>query len=146
MSQNSGALVVTGGLGVGGNLYCGSTFNMSDASLKEGMEPISEPWNLLDRMRGYTFWWNNHPENQRFGRCGQRAVGCRAQDIRDAGEYGRLCVSEDPATGLLAVDYTKLVPLLMEGMHSLREQCNRLEDTLRDANVDPTCRKRRRSY
>lgn len=115
--------------------------NMSDARLKENVTPIEDPLEVLDRKRcksctghkiyiacmpGCTFTWNNHAENLHQHRCGATSIGCLAQDIESAGGGAEHCVTRDPQTGLLAVDYPKLVPILIEGIRDLKR---RLEAT-----------------
>ena len=141
-SQSAAAVVVAGGLAVGGSVYCASTYNMSDAQLKDDVRPVENATDLLEGVRGCTFRWNKHPDNVRHGRADTWSLGCIAQDVHAAGGAAALCVGRDPHTGLLAVDYPKLVPLLLEGLRDVRRRCDNLERT-RDR--EPKRRRRCRS-
>lgn len=121
---NTGALVVAGGASVGGDLYCGNLFSLSDMRLKRDIRPLSDPLDALGRMNGCTFLWQGQSNSDR------RVCGLLAQEVRDAGPDARYCVDQSPE-GLLAVDYTKIVPLLVEGIKTLARRCDALERTQR---------------
>ena len=108
------------------------------------MQTIVEPWNQLEKIHGYTYQWNDHHENQHFNRCGEVSIGCCAQDILGSGDVGKCIVSENPNSGLLAVDYSKLIPLMLEGMHVLKERCDALERKLQRNTTSQNPKRRRR--
>jgi hypothetical protein len=127
-SQTIGALRVDGGVAVGGNVFCTQVFNMSDARLKADLVPLADAaLNAVDAMRGYEFAWNDHPDNAAAGRSG-RTVGLIAQEVNAAG--APLAVHRDADSDLLAVDYTKLVPYLVESVRALKRRCEELEERL----------------
>lgn len=131
-SQITGALVVNGGLGVKRDFYCQNSYNMSDKTLKDDIIAIGNALEMVEKMQGCEFTWNEHAANHDALRVGTRTVGVIAQEVRDAGAV--LCVTENPESKLLAVDYTKLVPYLIESckelsssVKNLKRRCDDLE-------------------
>jgi hypothetical protein len=118
-SQSTGALVVNGGLGVGGNIYCTSTYNMSDRNLKRNPVVLADALDRVCAMNGYTFEWNERMP----GMENTKAVGVIAQEVE---AQAPLCVMKNEETGLLAVEYTKLVPYMIESIKSLKRKCEEL--------------------
>jgi hypothetical protein len=131
-SQTTGALIVTGGVGISGDMYCSNSYNMSDMNLKEDIVTLSDAMSVVNAMRGCTFRWNHHPHNDEVGTAGKECVGVIAQEVVQAG--ASLAVSVNKETNLHAVDYTKLVPYLIEAckemhgeMNMLKRRCEELE-------------------
>ena len=87
---------------------------------------------VVDRLHAYEFEWNDHPENVACHRQGTKSVGVIAQDVEASGAADcviqRLSDSED---SLLAVDYVKLVPYLIESIRGLRRELTELKSTKR---------------
>ena len=102
-SVSTGALTVAGGVGVTGDIYCNSTYNMSDRRLKDNLVPLDDALDRVTKLNGYSFTWNKGMLSVE----GQKSVGLIAQDVQ---EQAPLCVRHDPDTDLLAVEYSKLVP------------------------------------
>lgn len=127
-SQSTGALIVTGGVGIGGDLYVSSTYNMSDRDLKTDIKVIDNALDVVGAINGCTFTWKDCEANQQTCRAGLRTAGVIAQEVRDAG--APLCVSTHPDTHLMAVDYTKLVPYLIESVKSLKRKCDEIQGEL----------------
>ena len=119
-SQSSGALVVSGGLGVAGNIFCTSTYNMSDERLKNKVKIIDDALDRVCNLNGYTFEWNE----RMHGLESTPSVGVIAQEVR---EQAPLCVSHNLETDLYAVEYTKLIPYMIESIKALKRKCDWLE-------------------
>jgi hypothetical protein len=122
-SQTSGALVVNGGLGVGGSIFCTNSYNMSDERLKRNPEVITDALDRVCAMNGYTFEWNERMP----GLENTKAVGVIAQEIE---AQAPLCVLHNAETDLLAVEYSKLVPYLIESVKALKRKCDQLASSL----------------
>ena len=121
-NKTSGALVVTGGVGIGGALNVGgdiTAFSSSDVCLKKNINPIS---NAIDKVRsisGNTFTWNEKSVYD-----GEEGTGIIAQEIEALGLPG---VTETRQDGTKAVRYDRLVPLLIEAIKELDGKVKSLE-------------------
>ena len=122
-STSTGTLVISGGVGINGDMYVNNTYNMSDARLKKNVVTIDNALDRVCKMRGCTFEWNERMVGYENVPC----VGVIAQEIRDTAP---LCVSHNPESDLYAVEYTKLVPFLIESVKSLKRQCDELRSSL----------------
>lgn len=123
-SQTTGALVVTGGLGVGGDIYCANSYNMSDIRLKDKVQALGDDaLTAVMAMRGCTFVWNERMP----GLEGQPAVGVIAQEVAAAAP---LVVSQNGDAPYLAVEYSKIVPYLIESVKTLKRTCDTLSEEL----------------
>lgn len=123
-SRTTGALVVSGGVGVTGDVFCDSVYSLSDARLKDNVVPLPNALDCVRQMRGCTYTWNARAGE---GLRGTDAVGLIAQEVR---AVAPLCVTHDPATDLLAVDYPKCVAYLVEAIKTLDARCAALEAAL----------------
>ena len=120
--KTSGALVVTGGVGIGGALNVGgdiTAFASSDISLKENITPISNAVDKIRSISGNTFTWN---EKSVYN--GEEGTGIIAQEIEALGLPGVTQTRED---GTKAVRYDRLVPLLIEAIKELDTKVKSLE-------------------
>ena len=113
-NKTSGALVVTGGVGIGGALNVGgdiTAFSSSDVSLKENITPISNAVDKVRSISGNTFTWN---EKSVYN--GEEGTGIIAQEIEALKLPG---ITETREDGTKAVRYDRLVPLLIEAIKEL---------------------------
>ena len=147
-SQTSGGLVVDGGLGVAGDLYVSNTYNMSDEYLKTNRRVIDNALEVVEQMSGQIFTWRpDVAQNQTVGRVGE-TVGVIAQEVVKAG--AELCVTETSDTvmmddgterSLLAVDYPKLVPYLIESVKTLSAEVRTLKRRCEDLENLPVAKR-----
>jgi len=111
-SKTTGALVVTGGVGIGKKLHVGTTITEDSAlALKENLSIIKDPLEKINRLRGVNFDWKDKREDK-------RQLGLIAEDVKWA-------VPEAEYNG--SVSYTKLVGLLVEGIKDLSKEVNELK-------------------
>lgn len=118
----TGAMVVTGGVGISGALNVGgdiTAFSASDVSLKENITPISNAVDKVRSISGNTFTWN---EKSVYN--GEEGTGIIAQEIEALGLPG---VTETRENGVKAVRYDRLVPLLIEAIKELDTKVKSLE-------------------
>jgi len=94
-----------------------TAFWTSDERLKDNITPIDDPLNKVISISGNTFDWND--KSNKSG----HDVGLIAQEIREV--LPEAVTERD--NGYLAVDYHKVVPLLVEAVKSLAEKVGRLE-------------------
>lgn len=129
-SQSTGALIVGGGVGIAGDLYANNAYMMSDARLKEQIVEIPDALDVVMGIRGCTFVWNGDERNAAAHRAGQKTVGVIAQDVVQAGASLVVHMPEDvDGEGRMAVEYSKLVPYLIESVKSLKRKIDALEET-----------------
>ena len=121
-NKTTGAVIVTGGVGIGGALNVGgdiTAFSASDVSLKENITPISNAVDKVRSISGNTFTWN---EKSVYN--GEEGTGIIAQEIEALGLPG---VTETRENGTKAVRYDRLVPLLIEAIKELDNKVKSLE-------------------
>lgn len=125
-SYTTGALKVTGGVGISGGLYVQSAaffgndvtaWYSSDRRLKDNITPISGALDKIAAIGGYTFDWKPEAEKQET-----HDVGVIAQEVQAV--QPEVVVERD--NGYLAVNYEKLVPLLIQGIKELQEEVKAL--------------------
>ena len=83
--------------------------SLSDRRYKEEIERLSDPWSLLDGIRGHRYRWK---------KSGIRDIGLIAQDVLQSIPEA---VGGSSASGL-SVSYDKLIPVLVECIHDLRKE------------------------
>ena len=121
-NKTTGAMVVTGGVGISGALHVGgdiTAFASSDVTLKENITPISNAVDKVRSISGNTFTWN---KKSVYG--GEEGTGIIAQEIEALGLPG---VTETREDGTKAVRYDRLVPLLIEAIKELDTKVKSLE-------------------
>ena len=121
-NKTTGAVIVTGGVGIGGALNVGgdiTAFSASDVSLKENITPISNAVDKVRSISGNTFTWNDKSVYN-----GEEGTGIIAQEIEALGLPG---VTETRENGTKAVRYDRLVPLLIEAIKELDTKVKSLE-------------------
>ena len=107
----NGALTVTGDI---------TAFFTSDQRLKDNIAPIDDPLSKVLSISGNTYNWN-----EKSGKEGND-VGVIAQEVLEV--LPEAVTTRD--TGYLAVDYQRLVPLLVEAIKELSNKVSALEDKL----------------
>ena len=105
-----------------------TAFYSSDRNLKENIEVIADPLGKITAMRGVMFDWTDEHIQSRGGEDGyfvqKHDVGVIAQEV----EAVLPEVVRERDDGTKAVDYQKMVALLIEGMKEQQEQINRLTE------------------
>jgi hypothetical protein len=83
----------------------------SDARLKHDIEDAPEASSVIDGIRIRTFRWNADDSEQRFGMIAQELIEVAPEAVTG---------SPDDEEEMMAVDYSKLVPMLIKEIQSLR--------------------------
>lgn len=122
--HNSGAalIVENGGLYCKGNINCSSdvvSFCTSDIKFKDNVKVIDKPLELLERVSGVTYEWNDK-QNIYTG----SDTGLIAQELESLELPGIVTERED---GTKAVKYERVIPLLIESIKELSKQVQTLE-------------------
>lgn len=119
---NARALSVTGAATVGSLSSSGdvTAFSTSDITIKSNIEEIKDAISKISRLRGVTF-------NRLDKEDGLREAGVIAQEVQ--AELPEVVRVQD--TGLLGVDYGKLVSLLIQGIKEQQVQIDALKEDIR---------------
>jgi hypothetical protein len=99
-----------------------TAFYSSDARLKDDITPIDDPLAKVLSISGNTFTWNDKSHHT------GEDVGVVAQEIKEV--LPQIVTERD--NGYLAVDYQKIVPLLIEAIKELNAKVEKLEEKLSD--------------
>jgi len=116
---NTGAKV-TGELQVTGDI---TAFFTSDERLKDNINLIDNPLEKVISISGNTFDWNDKSNKEGSD------TGLIAQEVESLGLPGLVTTRDN---GYLAVDYHKVVPLLVEAIKELSDKVEKLEQILGD--------------
>ena len=117
VSVTSNGMILTGGLTVYGNsAFQNNPTVTSDRRLKTDVEPITDALQKVSRLQGVYFSWIQN-EASGLQLDGKRHVGLMAQEVQAVLPEA---VGESPLDAkYLGVDYTALIPLLVEAIHDL---------------------------
>ena len=100
------------------------SFWSSDNRLKTNLEKIEEPLEKLKQINGYTYDWIENPHiHSHLG----RDVGVIAQELDAIGLTG---IVKQRDNGYMAVNYDKIIPLLIECIKSQQEQLNKQQEQI----------------
>ena len=109
---------------VNGNIFATqdiTAFHSSDERLKDNITPISDPLEKVLNLSGNTFDWN---EKSIYN--GKHDVGVIAQEVQSVLPE----IVDERKDGTLAVDYQRIVPLLIEAVKELSQKVEDLENKL----------------
>jgi hypothetical protein len=96
-------------------------FSSSDKNLKENLNQISDTQNIINGIKGYTFDWNDKTEREGSD------VGVIAQDVQKVFPN----IVKEREDGYLAVDYIKLIPVLIEEVKRLNSEITELKEKIK---------------
>lgn len=95
------------------NGYFSSVYAPSDARIKTALSPIADPLDKIATLAGFTYTYCND-------RDGPRHAGLIAQDVQRVLPEAVLTPTNPSDT--LSINYSAMIPLLVEGMKSLMHQ------------------------
>lgn len=96
-------------------------FQSSDVNLKDNLNKICNTENIISGISGYSFDWN--AKSQREG----SDLGIIAQDVQKV----LPTIVNERDDGYLAVDYIKLIPVLIEEVKRLNLEINELKNKIK---------------
>ena len=131
-NKTTGAMVVTGGVGISGALHVGgdiTAFSASDISLKENLVAIPNALDKVGIITGYTFKWK--ADGPYVEKNGKEDTGIIAQQIQTLGLPGTTSTRD---SGIIGVSYKKLVPLLIEAIKELKKENDDLKTLIKDSS------------
>ena len=125
-SKTTGALIVTGGVGIGEALFVGGdiTAFASDIRLKTNIEPIENALDKVLTLNGFTYNFNDIGKELGFD-TSIRHAGVSAQEIQAI--LPEVVAPAPVSDEYITVKYEKLVPLLIEAIKELKEEINQLK-------------------
>lgn len=127
----NGSLIINNDLTVNGKITAKGdistesdiiAFSTSDRTLKENIVNIPDSLKKLTQINGVYFNWKDRPENQGLD------VGVIAQDVEKILPE----IVTTRTNGYKAVQYDKLIPLLIESIKDLKEQVDDLKNQLKN--------------
>jgi hypothetical protein len=121
-----GDLSVAGSIDAGGDVVANYT---SDINLKDHVTPLENAGELVDKLSGNEFQWN---EKQRDHRVGNWEYGVIAQEVQDVLPHA----VKERKNGVLAVDYKQITPLLIEAVKEQRREIADLKTALREHGIE----------
>lgn len=107
-----------------------TAYYSSDARLKENVQIISNPIEIVNQIRGVRFDWTDEHIQSRGGEDGffvrKHDIGVIAQEIEEV--LPELVATRED--GFKAVKYEKIVPLLIEVVKAQQKQINQIQEEL----------------
>jgi len=113
-------------MGISGEIYCGDDITAhaaSDRRLKENLVKINNSLDKISKLNGYTYNWNA-TALELYPTRTERDVGVIAQELQ---EIIPEAVTERN-NGYLAVQYDKIIPLLIECVKELKSEIEKLKN------------------
>jgi hypothetical protein len=123
-STTTGTLVVTGGIGLSGQVTAGTLYSngdvtaYSDARIKTNVEVISHALDKVCQIRGVTYTRTDNGDLER----GKRSTGVIAQEVEKVLPEAVVRDALDPENGTMGVNYGNLAGLLIEAIKELRQE------------------------
>ena len=112
-----GSLTPSQKLHVVGNIFATGTITPSDLRFKKDIEPIHNSLEKISQLNGVTYYYR-YTEFKDLGFTDKEQVGVIAQEVEKV--LPQLVFTDDK--GYKAVDYSKLIPLLIEGIKEQQKQ------------------------
>ena len=119
-------------------VYSGNFYTMSDGNFKENIQDITNALQTVKAMKGVKFDYNAKMYNNDKSlqsKLGKNKVGFIAQDLQKVLPQA---VSYDDSTGIYAVDYTKVIPVLVE---AIKEQQKVIDQLVGKSNEKASSKK-----
>jgi len=116
-----GSIFACGVIEAQGNIYSKAdiiAFYSSDKNLKNNITRITDSNNIINSISGYEFDWNDKTDREGHD------YGVIAQEVQKVAPT----LVKERKDGYLAVDYIKLIPVLIEEVKSLNNRIKVLEE------------------
>ena len=132
-NKTTGAMVITGGVGINGALNVGgdiTAFATSDKNLKENLVTIPNALDKVGIITGYTYKWKTAGTDY-SSVDGVEDTGVIAQDVEVLGLPGITTTRED---GTKAISYKRLTPLLIQAIKELKKENDDLKTLIKNSS------------
>lgn len=120
--DSTGNATFSGNVVVGGNLMAATVITSSDRNLKTNIRPLSTCISDIMKLEPQRFQWKATANSD---------IGFIAQDVQAVWPE----LVEVSPTGSIGIVYTRLVPLLLEGIRELNDRVSALEAHLRNSTI-----------
>ncbi|MEA2112841.1 MAG: tail fiber domain-containing protein, partial [Patescibacteria group bacterium] len=104
---------------IGSIEYTGTITDVSDIRLKTNIIPLSNSLDKIIKLEGFTF---EHKNKEKYGQV--REAGISAQALQQVLPEAVSVINDN---GYLGVDYTQIIPLLIEGIKELRLENKKIQ-------------------
>jgi hypothetical protein len=118
--QDGYSFVGSGTLYNNGTVYGSSFLYLSDARLKSDVQPLDNGLVTLMKLRPVSFTWNKDVVGEKSG---SSDIGFIAQEVA---KLVPEAVVQESSSGMYAVDYPKLVPVLVQAIQEQQKQIDSL--------------------
>jgi hypothetical protein len=117
--DNNGEIITPGDF-VAGNVRASAFYYLSDISLKENIQPLTDSLDKILNLSGVEF-------NFKDDAAKKKTIGLIAQDVE---KILPEIVVKSETTGLESVDYAKLVPVLIEALKEQQKEIDNLKSQM----------------
>jgi len=120
LGNNEEMRLTTGGLHVNDNITAYSTTISSDIKLKDNVERIVNPLEMLEGMNGVTWDWK---------RDGSAGAGVIAQDVLSVmpSAVKTMASFDEDSDAYLTVDYNQIIGLLVASVKEMKAELEKLK-------------------
>jgi len=119
-NPSTNLLHTAGAITAGGDI---TAFLSSDVAFKENISPISQALHKVGLISGYEFDWKDHKDPQVLGK--GHDVGIIAQEVEKV--LPEVVMTRE--NGKKAVNYSKIIPLLIESIKELKSELDDLKSS-----------------
>lgn len=112
----------------GNNATYGGSYNVSDKKFKKEIKPIQNALDKIMSLEGKTYFWNKEV-NKDINFTSELQYGLLAQDVQKI--IPSLVIESE--NGDLAMNYTGLIPVLIEALKEQQSQINELKQQMSDS-------------
>lgn len=125
-SFTTGTVRITGGLAVTQDVTAVCVNMLSDATTKTNIQPFTDGLSKLKQIEGFNYnFLPGYGSNDRMN------TGVLAQQIETISGLEH-CVTTDTSSGYKSVNYTFLIPMMIEGMKELANTVEKLTDKIKE--------------
>jgi hypothetical protein len=107
--------------GNGNATLSGTLTQSSDIRLKKNIRPINNALDAIAKLHGYSYNWKNNTQDNTL------QMGVMAQEVQQV--FPSLVKQDDK--GMLSVNYSGLIPVLIEAIKEQQKQIDELKQLLR---------------
>jgi hypothetical protein len=108
----------------------GAYAQISDETLKQNIEPITNGLDMITRLNGYTYEFKQNLEDIKKGSPIELGIGVLAQELVEVAPR----LANKSAQGHYLVNYDGIIPILIEAVKELKEKNDALKSDLEEVS------------